>query len=388
MDREEDRELLLFTPGPVNLSKAAASALRAPTIHHRTDEFEKIMGDLILSLKSAFFTDGEVAVIASSGTGGMEALVANFIAPRRTVLVPVMGKFSERWAEICKAYGVETYILELLPGESPEPERVADMLNRMGSVDALLLTHCETSTGALTDVKAISDLTRDVSRRSGKKILVGVDCISTLCVDEFKLDEWGIDFAVSVSQKGLLAPPGLAFISIARDALGILSGNSVPKYYFDLKRYIRAGARHPFTPPVNLVRSTCASLKEVLGFGLERVWRSYSSVAKAITDLIESVGLRRVAKRSANACIAFWADPIDIDFLLNGLRQRHGILIAGGQENLRGRIFRVSPLGKSSSDLVRLALGFKDVLGEMGIKLREEKIEEFTKGVEKEALWV
>ncbi|MGQ9604179.1 MAG: pyridoxal-phosphate-dependent aminotransferase family protein [bacterium] len=387
MDRENDKDLLLFTPGPVNLSKSAASALSAPTIHHRTEDFERMMGDLISYLKSTFFTDGKIAVMASSGTGGMEALVANFIATGRTPLIPVMGKFSQRWTEICNAYGVKTHILQLQFGESPEPGRIADILSRLPFVDAILLTHCETSTGALTDIKAVADVANDISNKRGSKILIGVDCISTLCVDEFKLDQWGIDFAVSVSQKGMLAPAGLAFIAVGKQALGVFSGSSPMTYYFDIKRYLVDEARHPFTPPVNLVRASYASIREILFLGLEKVWRSYSQISAAITDLIESAGLRRVAKQSANACLAFWADPIDADLVIDRLRRKHGILIAGGQENLRGRVFRISPLGKSSSDLVRFALALKDVLGEMGIRIEEDKLDQFMKKVEEETLW-
>lgn len=385
MDREKSKDLALFTPGPVNLSRSAASALTSGTMHHRTEDFEKIMAQLITYLRSAFFTQGDVAVIASSGTGAMEAVVANFIPPKGSVLVPVLGKFSGRWVDICKVYGVRTHALEFSPGESADADRVYQAILKLESIDALLVTHCETSTGALTDVRLLAEVVSDLSKKIGKKILVGVDCISTLCADEFRLDEWGIDFAVAVSQKGMLAPAGLAMVAIAKPALQILSRSSPQTYYFDLRKYVTGGPRHPFTPPVDLVQAARASIEEILSYGLERVWLWYSRASTALIDLIESAGLKRVAKQTANACIAFWAE--DSDRLLRLLIERHRILIAGGQQNLRGKIFRISPLGKSPSDLIRLALGLKDALGEMGFEINKASIEQFMTKVEQGALW-
>ena len=376
MDHEEDRNLNLFAPGPVNLSQAAWEGLTTPTIHHRSKAFEDFYGSFILSLREAFMTSGEVAVLTTSGTGGMEAAVASLIGPSQKVVIPVFGKFSERWVEICKVYGIETVVVEFEPGRSPEPDDIIPRLEEK-HVTAVLLTHCETSTGALTDLRSISEAIDEWSRLHGREVLIVADCISTLCVDELRMEEWHIDCCIAASQKGLLAPPGLAFVAINDRCLEVLKHNKRKTYYLDLLKYVENTPVYPFTPSVHVMRAADASLKRLLATGLDAVWEYYRHAAGAIRMLLSESGFEPVATRQASAAVAFWAGDVDPQVLAAKLERTSGIFIAQGQADLKSRLFRISPIGKTRSHLDHLAQALVEVLPTFGRSINKRAIERF-----------
>jgi aspartate aminotransferase-like enzyme len=366
LDTEDRTFLRLFTPGPVDISDEARDALARPVLHHRSDSFREILAGLIENLQKAFDTHDDVAVMTSSGTGGMEAVVANLLSPGDVALVPVTGKFSARWAEICAAFDVDVERIDLKPGQSPAPDEITDSLRRHPGIQTVLLTHCETSTGSLTDVEAVAEAVGGLERSQGRNILTCADCTSSLCVDEFRKDAWHIDCAVAVSQKGLLAPPGLAFVCLSDRALGRMARSVLPRYYFDLRKYYEGGSEAPFTPAVSLVRAAKDSLDRIIGIGLKRVWKACRSSAAAVTLVMEAAGFRPVATARSGSVTAFWMDDMDPEALSGILRTKHGIMVAAGQEELKGRILRISAIGKTPSEILVFASAIEATMAEVG----------------------
>lgn len=388
MDGKSRSPVRLFTPGPVDISKQAREGLAAPVMHHRSDSFRHVLGDLLERLKLAFKTEDDVVALTSSGTGAMEAVVASLFSRGDRVLVPAAGKFSRRWAEISEAYGVHVSVIDLEPGESPSPERVVAELRQTRAVDAVLLTHCETSTGGLTDLRSVCQAVRDFGRWSGKRILTCSDCTSSLCVDELRKDDWQVDCAIGASQKGLLAPPGLSFVCLNADALARMEASDMPKFYFDLRKYYHGMTEYPFTPAVSLVCAVKQSLDTLLTLGLEKVWAACRSAADGLGIVIEAAGFRKVAAHGSNAVVAFWVGDADADEIARILSEEHDIVVAQGQQDLRGRILRVSAIGKSRAEILGFARAFEATMQRVGRRFVLRDIEErLTAALEGSRLW-
>ena len=368
MDRKGRRSVSLFTPGPVDISEAAREALLRPTLHHRTGAFTEILSGLVVDLKATFLTDDDVAVLSSSGTGAMEAVVANLFGPGDRVLVPVTGKFSRRWVEICRAYGIDVSVIDLDPGRAPSAEMITASLKQQPDIKAVLLTHCETSTGSLTDLETVSKAIRDTALTLGRRILTCADCISSLAVDELRKDEWAIDCAIAASQKGLLAPPGLAFVALNGEALRWIDRVSAPRYYFDLRTYYADVSRCPFTPAVSLIQAVAASLKNLLRHGLENVWAANRAGINAVRLLIEAAGFSPLAANQSSGVIAFRTGEVDPERIGSMLYEHHGVVVARGQQELKGRILRISAIGKSRRQILDFAEAFEATMNRMGVK--------------------
>lgn len=375
MDDRNPQRIRLFTPGPVDISGRAMDGLLAPIDHHRSDAFRDVSRQLLDDLKTAFQTEEEVIAMTASGTGAMEAVVVSLFSPGDSVIVPVSGKFSRRWADICDTYGLNVRRIELAPGETPTPEQVRDGLAHGRPASGVLLTHCETSNGSLLDLEAASEAIADFSRRTGEEILACADCTSTLCIDEMRQDAWGLDCAIAASQKGLLSPPGLAFVSLNRRAIQHLESTRMPRYYFDLSKYFRHGADCPFTPAVAIVNAVQRSLEAILALGLERVWAANRAAARAVTLIVDAAGMRPVAVRQASGAVAFWTEGIDAVKIARMLREEHGIVVAQGQEELKDRILRVAPIGKSRSDILAFGRAFEATLRVLGRRFALSRIE-------------
>jgi ribosome biogenesis GTP-binding protein YsxC/EngB len=385
LDGKSGERLKLFTPGPVELSRAARTALAGDVVHHRSESFRQALSELETLLKQVFITENPVATLTSSGTGAMEAAVVNLFSPGDSVMVPVAGKFSGRWAEICEAFGIGVRRMDLAPGESPEADQVVDGLKKDDRVKGVLLTHCETSTGSLTDVGAISKAIANHGDRIGKRFTTCVDCITSLCIDEFRMDEWRVDCAIGASQKGFLSPPGLAFVALDPERL---EPKPACAYYFDLKRYFGCAAGTPFTPAVSLVFAVRESLESIAGLGLPAVWRAARASAAAIRLIIEAAGFRPVARHQACAVVAFWVGDLDADMLADMLEKRHGIVVARGQRELRGGVLRVSPVGKGPTEIRDFARALAGSLSDMGQSFRLDAIQaELESTMEDSSLW-
>ncbi len=336
------RKRRLFTPGPTPLFPAASVELSREIIHHRTEEFRRIFEEVRSHLRYFFQTDDDVVVLCSSGSGAMEAAVINLFAPGDSVAIVNGGKFGERWMEIAHTFGLDVIEIFVERGKAVTPEKVEDVLKSRAGVRGLLWQDCETSTG-------VRHPTRDLAERfRNRGLLLVVDAITGLGAHEFETGAWGLDAVISASQKALGLPPGLAFISLSRRAGERMA--SVPKrsYYFDLERELKCQQRNDplFTPAISLIIAARAVLSEVKGIGL-RSFISNAAVAAEMTRLaVLALGLELYAETPADSITAVKAPPgKSSQELIRALDRDFGIVFADGQEELKGKIFRVTHMG-------------------------------------------
>lgn len=374
------KKILLLTPGPTPVPERVLLAMAKPMIHHRTSEFQEILKEVAENLKYVFCTKNDVLVLTSSGTGAMESSVANLLSPGDTAITVRAGKFGERWSEICEAYGIKPVNIDKAWGSAVSPQEIETALKNNPQVKAVFITACETSTGVETDVKGIAQI---VSKTNA--ILV-VDAISSLGAMELKMDEWGVDIVISGSQKGLMIPPGLAFIALSSKAWALAEHSKCPKYYFNLKKAKKSAEKTdtPWTPAVTLVIGLNEALRMIKEEGLENVIARHSRLARAARCATTAMGLELFSKNPANTVTPVKVPAgIDGEKLVKDLRSKYGISIAGGQDEMKGKIFRIACLGYVSEfDLLtgisaierELAVqGYKAELGK-GLKAAQEEL--------------
>jgi len=373
------RKQLLLTPGPTPVPTDVALAMARPIIHHRTSEYRAVFEEAIKGLKHVFQTQYDVFTFASSGTGAMEAAVVNLLSPKDKVITVQGGKFGERWTEICQSYGIETVVLDVTWGQAVEPQKIAEILEKEPRIKAVFITQCETSTGVVNDVRAIAQVT------SKSKAVLVVDAISTLASIELRTDAWGVDVVVAGSQKGLMLPPGLAFLSISPKAWVLVTEAKCPRYYFDLREAKKALDKidTPFTPAITLV----VGLREVLNMiqkdGLENCWARHAKMAKATRAAMLALGLELFAPNASSDAVTAVKVPTGLDGenLVKLLRQKYGVSIAGGQAELKSKVFRIAHMGYITPEEILLTIacleialnemGYKAILGK-GVKAAEE----------------
>ncbi|MCK4300032.1 MAG: alanine--glyoxylate aminotransferase family protein, partial [Planctomycetes bacterium] len=332
----------LLAPGPTPVPEEALLRQAQPVYHHRTPRFRKLLAEVLDLLNYVYRTENDTLVFVSAGTGGMEAAVANLLAPQDTALVVEGGKFGERWTELAKAYGCGVVEIEVQWGKSLAVEQAEAALDEHPDARALYITQSETSTGALTDVEAIARLTRR------RPTLLAVDAITGIGVHPFKMDEWGVDIAVSGSQKGCMTPPGLAFIAVSPRAWPAVEACRSPRYYLDLRAMKKNWEKTttPFTAAVSLIRGLHKGLEMILAEGLEAVHARHARMADAARAAVAAIGLKLVAENPANGVTAVWGpEGLDTGELINLMRDKYGVTMAGGQDKLKGRAFRIGHMG-------------------------------------------
>ena len=332
----------LFTPGPVEIPPRILGVLAQAPPHHRTEGFRETLKRVTARLAWLHGTEGEVFLLAASGTGAMEAAVTSVLSPGSRALAIAGGKFGERWVALLKAYGVAHEALEVEWGAGVDPDEVARRLDRDPALETVFATHSETSTGALHDVEALARVTRARGRR------LVVDAITGVGVHPLPQDRWGIDVVVCGSQKGLMIPPGIATVSLAPWAKQAIEGEGLPRFYFDLRRYRKSAplGETPFTPPVSLVLALEESLAMIAEEGLEAVYQRHRRVALATRAGGQALGFQLFPSSPSHAVTALVPpEGIDGGALVKRLRERHGMVIAGGQDRLKGRIIRIGHMG-------------------------------------------
>ena len=369
----------LFTPGPTPLPPEVCQELSKPIIHHRTPQFQAILKEAAEGLKYVYQADSDVYIFSSSGTGVMEAAVANLLSEGDTAITVEGGKFGERWTELCKAYGVCAEVIKVEWGKAVSPRDIADRL-RGSQAKAVFVTLCETSTGVTSDIKAIAEAVK------GTKAVLVVDAISGLGVLDLKTDEWCVDVVVSGSQKGLMLPPGLGFISVSEKAWKLINESRSPRYYFDLRKTMKAWDKTdtPFTTSVSLVRALNVALKMIKDEGLENVFARCKKMAGGVRAAAAAIGLKLFADGSCSSdAITAINVPAGIDGekLVKAMRDSYGVVLAGGQAELKGKIFRIATMGYVNEFDIILALsclekalkqaGYKFELG-AGLKAAQE----------------
>jgi aspartate aminotransferase-like enzyme len=362
------KKFRLLAPGPTPVPPEVLLAMAEPVIHHRTPEFEALFGETRRRLQWLFQTEQDVLILAASGTGAMEGAVVNTCSPGDRVLVIRGGKFGERWAEICQAFGLTVVPLEIPYGHAVDPADVAVLLRHDPRIVAVFATHSETSTGVLHDLEALAGIVKQTPA------LLVVDAITSLGVVDLPMDAWGVDVVVGASQKALMLPPGLAFAALSERAWAAAERARLPRYYFNFATERKAQAKNQaaWTPAVSLVAGLKASLGLLQAEGLPAIFARHERLARATRAGVAALGLTLFAERPSPAVTAVKApDGIDGDAIVRTLRDRHGISIAGGQGSMAGKIFRIATLGYADPyDVLTGIAALEFTLAELGYPVR------------------
>ena len=336
-------KIRLFTPGPVEIPVRVLRALSQVPPHHRTDVFRATMKRVTTLLQELHQTEGEVFLLACSGTGAMEAAVVNLVGPTDKALAIVGGKFGERWNNLLAAYGVPHETVDVEWGHAVDPREIERRLDADPAITTVFATHSETSTGALNDVQALARITQARGRR------LVVDAITSLGVHPLPQDDWHVDVVVCGSQKGLMIPPGIGTVSLAPWMADAIEGPRLPRFYFDLRkaRKTAPAGETPWTPPVSLVLALEEALTMILREErLSEVHVRHRRLALATRAGAQALGFSLFAADPSHAVTALVPPAgVDASALVKRLREVHGMVVAGGQDHLKGRIIRVGHMG-------------------------------------------
>ncbi|MCI0459774.1 MAG: alanine--glyoxylate aminotransferase family protein [Gemmataceae bacterium] len=355
----------LLTPGPTPVPEETLLELAKPVFFHRTPEFRQILAEVLEDLKYVFRTKNPVLPLTSSGTGGLEAALANCLPPGGKAICLIAGRFGERWKNLCKAFGVESVNVTVPYGQAVQPEQLKKALADHPDAVAVCSTLSETSTGVGHDIAAFGKLVAPTPA------LLLVDAISGLGAMECRTDEWNVDVCVTGSQKALMMPPGLAFVSVSDKAWKVIERNPNPRsFYFDLKK-ARAKLETsdtPFTPAHTLIRAMRVSLKRIRAEGIENIWATGARNAAAARAGFQALGLELFANPPNNALTVVKMPPgIDSSVLLGKLEKQYGLKLANGQDDLKGKILRLAHMGYIDQfDVLAAISGVELVLKEMG----------------------
>jgi aspartate aminotransferase-like enzyme len=335
----------LFTPGPVPVPDRVRLAMAQPIVHHRAADFIPIFQACRTGLQRMFQTQCPVLIFAASGTGAMDAAVSNLLSPGDHALVVRGGKFGERWAEICEAYGVRTTCIDVEWGRGVEPARVEEALDRNPDIKAVYVQASETSTAACHPIREIAQIVR----RSDERLMV-VDAITAVGVYDLPMDDWGLDVVVSGSQKAFMMPPGLAFMGVSERAQRFMQSSGCPHFYFDLAKELKSlpTDQTSWTPAVGLLMGLAESLEIILDeVGLPETWARTAKLAHATRESMRAIGLELLSPDAPSAaCTAVRVpDGVDGPALRSYLRDELGYTLADGQGALKGKIFRLAHLG-------------------------------------------
>jgi aspartate aminotransferase-like enzyme len=370
----------LFSPGPTPVPERVLLAMAGPVMHHRDAGYEVLFQEVREGLQYVFQTKQEVLVLTSSGTGAMEAAVCNTLSIGDEVVVVRGGKFGERWTEICETYGVKVTNIDVQWGQAVDPAAVKKALDVRPAIKAVFMQASETSTGVMHPVKEIAAILKP---RAGTILIV--DAISALGVSNLPMDQWGIDVVVSASQKAFMLPPGLAFIALSAKAWGFAERANLPKYYFNLNEELAVAQKNQshFTPAISLVVGLREALKMLKEEGLENVFKRHALLARATREAVKALGLKLFAPTAPSDALTAVKAPEGVDGkkLKKNFEDQYGLIIAGGQSQLKGKIIRIAHIGYfqpldiiqavSTLELVLKGMGYPVKLG-AGVKAAEE----------------
>ena len=342
-----DDKLMLMIPGPTPVPETALLAMAKHPIGHRSGDFSKIMAEVTENLKWLHQTKNDVLILASSGTGAMEAGMINFLSPGDRVLCGCNGKFGDRWAEVATAYGLQVEKITAEWGKALETEKFRQHLeaDKNKQIKAVILTHSETSTGVLNDIETINGYVK----AHGEALII-VDAVTSLGAVSIPVDELGLDVVASGSQKGYMIPPGLAFVAVGAKAWTAYETAKLPRYYLDLGKYRKDAAKNttPFTPPVNLFFALQATLRIMQTEGLENIFARHDRLKGVTRAAIKALGLPLLGPDTvASPAVTAVAPPpeVEAEKVRAIMKKRFDIALAGGQDHLKGKIFRIGHLG-------------------------------------------
>jgi aspartate aminotransferase-like enzyme len=355
----------LLAPGPTPIPPEALLAMAMPIIHHRAPDFLPVLDSAKKGLQWLYQTKNDVLILCSTGTGGMDGSVSNFLSPGDDVLVVNGGKFGERWTKICQAYGMKVEELIVEWGYAVKAEQVEASLRKNPKIKAVFIQANETSTGVYHDVKSVGAVVKKTDA------LFVVDAISALVAHDIKADEWGIDVMIGGSQKGVMLPPGLAFVSVSDKAWKMADSAKTPRFYFNFKKERENLAKNQtnFTSAVTLIIGLNASIKMLRDEGLENVFARHDKLARATRAGASALGLKLFPKESPSNALTAIEAPAGIDgqAIYKDLRVKYGITGAGGQDKLKGKVFRIAHLGYAGTfDVITAVAGIEMVLKGLG----------------------
>ncbi|HEV3091042.1 MAG TPA: alanine--glyoxylate aminotransferase family protein [Candidatus Cybelea sp.] len=337
---------LLFLPGPVTVAQPVLDATARPMIDHRGPEFAALLERVVAALRPVFGTSGEIVVLGSSGTGAMETALVNLFSPGDRLLSCPVGAFGKRFAAIAKSFECEVETLETPVGSAVDPRALRARLeaDRDRRVTGILLTHNETSTGVANDMAAIAPIVREHGA------LTLVDSVSGLGASEFAMDAWGYDAVASASQKAFAAPPGIAMLALSERAMTKASQRTSGRFYFDVRtaaEFARIG-QTPWTPPISILYSLDVALARYHVEGMAAAFARHARNAETVREAFRRLGFTLVSQPGAHSDTVIAAYPpggLQPAVLLKRLRERHGIVLAGGQGELAGKIVRCGTMG-------------------------------------------
>ncbi|MGE5301528.1 MAG: pyridoxal-phosphate-dependent aminotransferase family protein [Acidobacteriota bacterium] len=360
----------LLAPGPTPVPPEALLAMAMPIIHHRSPDFLPVLDSAKKGLQWLYQTKNDVLVLCATGTGGMVGSVNNFFSPGDKALVINAGNFGERWTKICKSYNLSVEELKIDWGYAVKTEDVEKALRKDPSIKGVFVQASETSTGVYHDIKALAGIVR----KYDNTILV-VDAISALVAHDLRMDEWGIDVLIGGSQKGLMLPPGLAFVGVSEKAWKFADKATSPKFYFNFKKERESLAKNQtsFTSPVTLIIGLNESLKLLRTEGLENAFARHERLSRATREAVKALGLDMFTKESPSFAVTAINAPAGIDGqeIYKNLRVKYGITAAGGQGHVKGKIFRIAHLGYAGAfDVITAIAGVEMVLKGMGHPLK------------------
>jgi aspartate aminotransferase-like enzyme len=355
---------MLFTPGPTEIPSEVLASQSRPIIHHRTDEYRQIFVAQTRLLQEFLGTTQPVLTLSASGTGAMEAALVNVLSPGDAILCVEGGKFGERWGKIAEAYGLAVHRVKVAYGRVATPEELESAIAAHPEAKAVFLTHSETSTGALFPVHAMARVAR------AKGLLTIADCVTSYGVYDLRFDASDLDGVVWGSQKGMMIPPGLGYVCYGPRAWAAAEKARLPKFYFNLTK-ARASLEKgdtPFTPAISLVIAAHTAATLLTEEGRENVFARHQRNADAVRTAVAALGLPLFAEVPTNAVTAVGVPAgIDGGAVVKTMEKRYGVKIAGGQDSMKGKIFRLGHIGHyDTGDILRLVGAFESALSDHG----------------------
>jgi aspartate aminotransferase-like enzyme len=360
----------LRIPGPTPVPADILEAVGRPMVDHRGRPFAALIQRVTERLKEFFVTKQDVLILSTSGTGSMEAAVVNTLSPGDKVLVVSIGAFGDRFATIADTFGAEVTALPYEWGEAADPEDVRKAIAANPEIKAVLVTHNETSTGVTNPLEEIAKVVQEADK------LLLVDAISSLGAIPFDMDGWGVDVAVTGSQKGWMVPPGLAFIALSERGWKANESARMPRYYMDVGKardFLQKG-QTPWTPAVSIFYGLDVALEKIAAEGMESVYARHAKIGRMVREGVKALGLELLAadERFASDTVTAIKCPegVEVAALRRTLEDERGVVVAGGQGKLAGKLFRIGHLGLVSEEDIRDALdALAEVLPKVGYRV-------------------
>jgi aspartate aminotransferase-like enzyme len=359
----------LRVPGPTPCPPEVLKAMAWQMVNHRGPEFHQMLTDVTADLKKVFQTKNDLLLLTGSGTGGLEAAVVNTLSPGDKVLSVSIGVFGDRFASIAKEFGADVISLKVEWGKAADPDAIKKAIKDNPGIKAVMVTHNETSTGVTNDLQAISKVVKD----AGKLLIV--DAISSLGSINLPVDEWHCDVVITASQKGWMVPPGMAMVSVSPEAWQAHATAKIPRFYWDFtraKKILDEKKENPWTPAISIVYAFNVALKMMLKEGIENIFARHAHIGKMIRDGIKKLGLPLFAEEThASNTVTAVGIPAGLDGkkLRQILREEYKVVLAGGQQTLDGKIFRIGHLGMvDEKDVKEILTSIEKVLPLAGYK--------------------